>query len=532
MNLRYLFIFFIFDLSVSLFAQQIMEGEITHISSQNIYVRFDNTEGIAEGDTLFIRLEEKLVPVIRVKFLSSRSCAGEKLIGEELSIGKKIFAFASSVLINHEEEKTLDSAQYKIEETIEDSGEFDNSAFVSSGITGKIGLSAYSNISNLQSSKNFQRWRYLFSLNGDSIYKSPFSIESYLTFSYRADEWKSVSENLGSALRIYNLAVKFNFTNETSIWAGRRINEFVTSVSATDGIQFQTKLGDFYAGLVAGSRPNFSDFGLNIKLFQYGIYIARNDMLNNSSMQNSLAYFEQTNNFKTDRRFLYFQHNNDLIKNVYLFLSAEADIYKREKNIGKTTFDITSLYIMARYSPSRVVSFSGSYDARKNVIYYETFKSFADSLLESETRQGLRFRLNLRPLNMLTIGLTYGYRFENSDQKPTNNFGGMITYSRIPIIHSSVNISYNNLRTSYVDGNIAGIRVYSDFMNGLLGSSLGYRKLIYKFYSAAPDMNQDIISADFTLTIARRLLLSLAYEGTFEKSITYGRVFMTITQRF
>ena len=72
-----------------------------------------------------------------------------------------------------------------------------------------------------------------------------------------------------------------------------------------------------------------------------------------------------------------------------------------------------------------MISFSLSYDARKNVIYYETFKSTVDSIFENETRQGIRFGTNIRPFNNLFIGLNGGYRFLKKDIKPSRNFNGM-----------------------------------------------------------------------------------------------------------
>ena len=67
------------------------KGRITFQSSQNTYINFANTEGLKEGDTLFVRLKNKLLPVIIVKYLSTTSCAGEntgllKLIGDEVII--------------------------------------------------------------------------------------------------------------------------------------------------------------------------------------------------------------------------------------------------------------------------------------------------------------------------------------------------------------------------------------------------------------------------------------------------------------
>ncbi|MFH1196822.1 MAG: hypothetical protein V1720_14055 [bacterium] len=529
---RILFAGFFLILALNLFAQQRREGEISFISSQNIYVKFESTDGISEGDTLFLNKGNTLLPAVFVKFLSSQSCAGDRLTNEDITVGTKLIAFIKSTEAKLPEKEVEHQITDNIEKPIEDSGEFKNESPVLSGISGKIGLSGYSTLSNSAGSKDFQKWRYVFSFDGDSIYKSPFSFESYLTFSYRADEWNSVSQNIGDALRIYNLAVKYNFTNETSLWIGRRINSYISSVSAIDGVQFETKFGNFFTGLIIGSRPNFTDFGLNTKLFQYGVYVARNDAIKNSSMQNTLAYFEQTNNFKTDRRFLYFQHNNNLIPKINLFISAEADIYKRENGTSKSTFDLTGFYFMTRYTPSRIVNFSASYDARKNVIYYETFKSFADSLLESETRQGLRFRVNLRPFNLVFVGLTYGYRFRKGDEKPTKNFGGFITHSRVPLINSSVSFSYNRLQTNYLDGDVIGIRTYNDIIFGLLSGGIGYRNVLYKFASGIPDMKQNIASIDLTVTLFRKLLLSLNYEGTFEKTSSYSRVFLNITQRF
>ena len=156
-------------------------------------------------------------------------------------------------------------------------------------------------------------------------------------------------------------------------------------------------------------------------------------------MQNTLGYFEQTNDFKTDRRFLYYQHSNSAIQNTRIFLSTEVDLYKKEMGESKTDFSLTSLFTSINIRPSDLFSIMLSYDARKNVIYYETFKSTLDSIIENETRQGFRTRLTLKPLRNLYFGGDYGYRYRRGDLKPSNNYGGYITYSRIPAIEDKRN---------------------------------------------------------------------------------------------
>ena len=82
--------------------------------------------------------------------------------------------------------------------------------------------------------------------------------------------------------------------------------------------------------------------------------------------------------------------------------------------------------------PSFWISTSISYDARKNVIYYETFKDYASKLAEEALRQGFKLRVNLRPMKYIIASFYTGYRYRESDIGPSRNFGGSITHSRIP----------------------------------------------------------------------------------------------------
>ena len=54
--------------------QTIIEGSVSYISGQNIYVKFENTLGIENGDSLFIVKNDTLIPVLIVQHRSSISC--------------------------------------------------------------------------------------------------------------------------------------------------------------------------------------------------------------------------------------------------------------------------------------------------------------------------------------------------------------------------------------------------------------------------------------------------------------------------
>jgi len=312
---------------------------------------------------------------------------------------------------------------------------------------------------------------------------------------------------------------------------GRNINRKVSNIGAVDGLQFETKYEKFIIGGIFGLRPNYQDYGLDLNLLEFGVYVNRSDSLGMGVIKNTISVFQQMNDLTTDRRFLYFQHSNNIVRNTNLFLSTEMDLFEKINGINSNTLKFTSLFLSIRYSPIRWFSTSLSYDARKNVIYYETFKNYADQLAEDALRQGFRFRINLRPIKYVFVNTYSGYRFRDSDIKPTKNFGGSITHSRIPYLNISANISFINLVTNYLEGNIWGARLSKEFLNGYLSTTLGFRRVDYNFISGS-NLLQNIVLLDLSYRINKNLFFSINYEGTFQGATSFSNIYANITKRF
>lgn len=539
--MRKLFVLIFMFLSLqSIYAQKSrsvkINGTVEYISSQFVYINFKNTNGINIGDTLFLKYRKRLRPKLIVKTKSSRSCAAI-VIGKKVKKGMKVIAFIKNA--KKENKSGIKKTEYvKIEKYSEDKTKIKKSSrigklkSIKSEFYGRFSLSGYSNISNIPGQQDYQHWRHSLSLYANNISGSKISLSSYVTFRYRADQWNLVQSNLGSALKFYDLAIKYQINSNANLLVGRKINRKLSNVGAIDGLQFETKVNNFFIGGILGSRPNFSDYGFNIKLLELGAYINRTDSVGNGQMSNTLSIMQQMNDFTTDRRFLYFQHSSNFIKNVYLFLSTEFDLFEHIHERSANKFSLTSLFLSLRYSPARWVTVSTSYDARRNVIYYETFKNYIDQLVENATRQGFRLRINLRPVRYVFASVYSGYRFRKSDIKPTRNFGGSVTYSRLPFVNASLNISYIKLITNYLDGNIIGVRLSKDIFNGLIYSTVGYRRVNYTFNNSAPDLLQDIFLVDLSLRVSRKISLSLSYEGTYQGITSYSNIFANITTRF
>lgn len=525
----------IFALTISLSAQmqntKVVEGSVSYISSQNVYVKFKSTEGIEVGDTLFLKEKNDFLPAVRVDHKSSTSLAGISITSNKLEVSNILYAFVVSEEAEAETISTEVVAPVIVPTVVADEVVTTTSLEPVSTLSGRVSVQSYSNFTNNQTSYDYQRWRYTFQLNAGRIGNSDFSYSQYISFAYRADEWNEITSDLSQAIRVYDLAVKYDFNPRTLLWIGRHINNKISNVGSIDGLQFETGVDEWSFGTAVGSRPDFNNMGLNSKLFEYGAYVNRADLFANGDMQNTLGYFEQTNDFKTDRRFLYFQHSNSAIQNTRIFVSSEVDLFKKEMGENKTDFSLTSLYTSINIRPSDLFSIMLSYDARKNVIYYETFKTTLDSIIENETRQGFRTRLTLKPIRNLYFGGDYGYRYRNGDLKPSNNYGGYITYSQIPGIETSATVSFNRLSSSYTEGDIWSASLNRPIVYGF-DIMLGYRFTNYKFRSGIEELKQNSVSINLNTYLLKPVLLNFTYEGIFENTRTSGRFLANLTYRF
>jgi hypothetical protein len=324
--------------------------------------------------------------------------------------------------------------------------------------------------------------------------------------------------------RVYNLSLNYEFDKKTSVSLGRKINVNTANIGAVDGLQFEKTFKKLTVGALVGTRPNDVNYSFDPTLLQYGAFVSHQTTKKNGLMQSSVAFFNQTNNSKTDRRYAYIQHSNSLLKNVDFFGSAEIDLYAIENNVPINDFDLTSIYLSLNYRPFQNLSMAMSFDARRNVYYFETYKSRIDSLLEKEMRQGLRFRFNYLPFKFLSWGGTAGYRLNTPASHESMYATSYLSVPKIPWVDASLTLTGTALQTTNLFGYIVGGAISKDFIDGNLNAEIEYRKdLIFA---------QDIANLSFSWRLNKKLMLSADFETTLDNSHLTERVFINLTKRF
>jgi hypothetical protein len=263
----------------------------------------------------------------------------------------------------------------------------------------------------------------------------------------------------------------------------------------------------------------------------------------------TLAFIEQRNSGNTDRRFAYIQHSNTIVKNLSFFGSAEFDLYRYDLKFDSTliitdTLKVTdnapklsNLYLSLRYRFNSDLSMSLSYSARQNVIYYESYKSFIDQLLESETQQGYLLQINYRPLKKLTLGATGGYRVRKHDPRASKNLYAYATYSQIPFVNISATLTATLLSTGYMNGNIFGLSMSRDIIRSKLSGTFTYRFIDYRTLKTENNPNpismmQHTGEISLNWKIIKKLSCSFYYEGTFDSRYIYNRIYLQLTKSF
>ena len=527
--MKYLFnsIIVFIVLTYNIFGQTkdpILHGTVSFMTSNNIYVKFENTQAIAVGDSL--KLSSTNTACLVVKSKSSTSCVSQIVNDCEIQKGDKV------IFVIKPKEKVKPTAPKKeFIPVVLDADEMLEEPKYKENIRGRISASSYSTI--LSKREDRHRIMSRLSVDADHIKDSKFSFNTYLNYRHILDQAETSSLRKNSFLRVYNLGVRYDATSTLSFTLGRNINPKISSIGAIDGLQVEKYFGNTYAGAIVGFRPDIFDYGFNADLLQYGGYVGAILDKENVYSQTTLGAIEQRGNGDIDRRYTYLQHSSTLYKNLNVFASMEMDIFSKVNNTTKNNLRLTNLYVSARYRFNRKLNVMLSYDSRKRIIYYETYQTEIERLLDDDiARQGARARVNFRPYKNILAGGSYSKRFQSDSENKSDNIYGYVTLTKVPNIGGRLSLTYNRNESNYLESNIGGVRYSRGFLNSRLNMDLYYRLVFYDYTSGMESLEQHYLGTNLSYNINRKLLVSISGELSTFNDENNIRIYSRIIQRF
>jgi len=507
------------------FAQDVtgdVHGTVTFVTSQSVYVKFEDTEKINVGDTLKLVVANFLQPCLLVKNKSSVSVVCVPLNNCVIAKDSKV-VFQSSDNANNVDDEILESGASKEKEIIK-----------KERFHGRVSAASFSNISENKSPSH--RAMYRLNFNAENINESKFSAETFLNFRQLFLSPEKSETQKTKFFNVYNLAITYRPDSTSYITVGRKINNKASSLGAIDGLQAEKYFGKFFTGAIIGFRPDFLNYGVNFNLFEYGAYGGLESKGDNLNTKTTLGALQQTNSGKVDRRYLYFQHSSTIYKRITMFTSSELDLYNVVNNESFVNYRLTNFYSSLNYRINRAIDFNVSYDSRKQIMYYETFGSDIERMLEDDqSRQGVRARVGVRPFKHINMGVSVGKRFQSSTQNQSENLNGYISHSKIPGIGGRLNLNYNRNRSNYMLSEIISVRLSQDFFDKKMNAEFYVRKVNYTYFNdinPAPGNEQYY----YGVSLMQRLTSSVSFSvlgemTTFHDSDTY-RINLRLNKRF
>ncbi|MBL0128505.1 MAG: hypothetical protein IPP83_13855 [Flavobacteriales bacterium] len=508
-------------------AQGVIPGEVTFLTSQHVYVKFATTEGITAKDTLDLVKNGTATPCLVVSSMSSTSCVCTVISGckvEKQDMVRTRVLHALEVKIASAKETKPSRARPVEEDTLKGKGE---------RIRGRLSAASYSSIPSARD--NDHRMMYRFSMNAERIANSKFSAETYLNYRKLYPANMDRYPQRTDYFNVYNLAVSYAPDSNTTLTLGRKINNSASSLGAIDGLQAERSFGTLFAGAIVGFRPDIFTYDLNTNLLQYGGYIGTQMNSATVNSKSTIGLLQQTNSGMVDRRYAYLQHSTTFGGNLNIFSSAELDLYSTVQSGAR----LTNLFVSSRYRISRKVDVFASYDHRRRVVYYETFRNDVEVLLDDDmARQGARFRLNVRPTKTLTLGAAYSKRFQADGMNASDNISGSLNINRDPQGFGRWSVQMNRNTSNYLRSDVISFRHSRTLIPQRLNMGLYYRIVEYRYAnrpegsSLASRASQRYYGADLNLDLARTLMFTVLGEMSTIADERNYRVNMSLTKRF
>jgi hypothetical protein len=398
-------------------------------------------------------------------------------------------------------------------------------------IRGRISLSSYSTLFSDREDRHRLMARFV--INANNINNSKFSFESYMNYRYSVIPVESTFSADISYFRIYNLALRYDVNKNFQLLLGRKINPRAWSLGAIDGLQGEYQLGKSYVGAVVGFRPDIYKYNFNSNLFQYAVYFGHTMNSDHMNSDFTIGYVEQENGSAVDRRYIFFQYSSTLFQKLTLFTAIETDIYGSVNGEKNNDPRLTNLYLSAGYRFNRIVDMNVSYDSRKRVIFYETFQTEIERMLDDDVaRQGIRARINIRALSFLRVGFSYNKRFQSDLDNRSDNYYSYLSLSKIPGVGGRLMVSFNLNSSNYVTNKSWTFRYSRNLIKSKLSGEIYYRLLNYDYINNDGYLSQNYYGANLSYSITKKLRCSLSGEiSNFNTENNY-RIYAKISQRF
>ncbi|MBT8231453.1 MAG: hypothetical protein KJN84_02415, partial [Bacteroidia bacterium] len=153
-------------------------------------------------------------------------------------------------------------------------------------------------------------------------------------------------------------------------------------------------------------------------------------------------------------------------------------------------------------------------------------------LADDETRQGIRARINLRPINYIFMGISYSKRFQSSNQNKSDNINGYISHSKLPGLNGRLSLNFNMNTSLFLESKIIAIRYSRSIIKKVLDGDFYFRIVNYNYLNSEINLKQNYIGGNLSFRISKKMSLNILGEHTKYRDQNKYRMNVKILKRF
>lgn len=508
------------------------EARISYLTSSSVYIDAGREEGLREGDTVRVVTDGEVLATLRVAYVSSHKAyceivesAGELLVGATVSFRPR--GLSASV------DDPGGSAPPSLPEApVRSSSPHRPPGLRSLGLRGRIGLRYLMVRDHDTTGERYSQPALDLRLEGRNVGGSTMdlSVDMRARRTYRTIEGGEREQSNRS--RIYRLATAWHDRRDRyRVTLGRQYSPTLATVSIFDGALFDYRSPRWGAGLFSGTQPDAVTFGYSTQIREHGAYLqVHNRPRSTRRWSFTTGLIGSYVDGEVNREFLYLQgiYTGPRLSS---YLAQEID-YNRDWKIeaGESQVSPTSTFLSLRYRASRVVSFLGGYDNRRNVRLYRDWVT-PETEFDDAYRQGA----------WAGVSLSLGRHFWSSLDARSSR-GGSAGDAMVQTLGwrvfglTRLQLEIGNRNTRYTNDRLSG-RLHSLSIG--VSASTRYRVMVTggireEKGAADPllDSRMTWLSLDQDLSLGRHWYLVLSLERDQGDLETQDQVYGSISYRF
>jgi len=417
-------------------------ARVTYVAVGSFYFDAGRVKGVAAGDTVtVVRRSGALASGVVTAVSSSSSSA--KVLSQSSTVvaGDSVFEVKEVVL---EEETVATGSAFRSKP----------GALQDNRVSGRIGLQ-YAGAGVFGHALDFSQPGVIAQLSVQRL----FGTASTLTIYSRT--YRDLSQGYalyGQGSRTKERLFELSLTNDDPRSAygygvGRITSRYVGGIGVFDGGQFFVRRGNFTAGILGGTQPDYTTSAFSTDEAKFAGFVNYGwggDVFRTSSI--TLAYGQQRYQGKIDRKFGYLQTTFQFSTDLFFYSSTEVDLAHRENGAEVNRASVTNSFLTLSWNPADWMSVNAGYDAVRALDLLESMKTFPDSLLDRTLKEGYRTNISFRlPLRLTLMG-NANFRLAAPGTPGARTVGSTLRAADIFETDVSAGLQYQDIRGLYTTG--------------------------------------------------------------------------------